>query len=139
VKEVYTFRQQSIDQEISLANSEEKVRRANPKSLTVNPSPTRKSIFRPPTVTTQAQVQQPQPSPKFSPLLKHLESPVLRNHKPGMRNENNNIRRKKSGNPLEEIDELSQISVKQFEVNDSFDLDNFELLRKTSIKLNKAH
>jgi len=141
VKEICTFRQQSIDQEISLANSEEKVRRTNPKSLTVNLSPTRKSIFKPATISTNqpCQQQQPQPSPKFSPLLKHLESPVLRNSKPGIRNENNVIRRKKSGNPLEEIDELSQISIKQFEVNDSFDLDNFELLRKTSIKLNKAH
>ena len=71
--------------------------------------------------------------------MKPLESPMLKTIKPTGRNENKNIRRKKSVNPLEEIDELSQISIKQFEVmNDSFDLDNFEILRRTSIKLKKV-
>jgi len=70
--------------------------------------------------------------------LKPLESPHLRASKPGGRNENNMIRRKKSGNALEEIDELSQISIKQFEMNDSFELDNFDFIRKTSIKLKQV-
>ena len=57
-----SFRKHSVDQDISLANSEEKVRRANPKSLTVNPSPQRKSIFRPPTTSGSGSgsTQQPQ-------------------------------------------------------------------------------
>jgi len=71
--------------------------------------------------------------------LKPLESPLLRASKPAERNQNNVIRRKKSGNTLEEIDELSQISIKQFEVNDSFELDNFDFIRKTSsIKLKQV-
>jgi len=55
-KKANSYRKPSLDIDISLANSEEKTKRASPKSVTGNPSsPHRKSIFKPPTITTQSQ------------------------------------------------------------------------------------
>ncbi len=55
-KEIKSHRKPSLDIDISLVNSEEKIKRASPKSVTVNPSsPHRKSLFRPPTATHQSQ------------------------------------------------------------------------------------